>query len=118
MLDIPPEADEEVMLDLAMALNAVQPDDGAHENASSVGVASIQPQVGEESSDSNTDAEGGSDDEASNAPTETSALRPHSPNEAPGSNQGSDEGSGVSSLAGDPAGSVLESAVVFPLRDS
>lgn len=91
------------MLDLAMALN-MQPDDVAHENASSVGVASIQPQVGEESSDSNTDAEGGSDDEASNAPTETSALRPHSPNEAPGSNQGSDEGSGVSSLAGDISG--------------
>ena len=101
ILAMPPDGgeDDEAMLDLAMALN-MQPED-IRNDASSVGVASIQPQVGEESSDSNTDAEGVSDDEISNAPTETSALRPQSPTEPPGSNQGSDEGSGMSSLAGD-----------------
>ena len=127
ILDIPPDADDEAMLDLAMALN-MQPesDNGGQNENASVGVASsIQPQVGEESTgESSSEAENEGDgegedegpseddDEMGEASSNAAADRRHSLlNEQPVRAPLSDEGSNGSSLAGDvslPPGSTTE----------
>lgn len=109
LLDIPPDADDETMVELAIALSLQEHDIGneglqvlSNEELAQVAQAGqgAQAQEGGHFSDTTASA-GGSDDEGSTAATDGSTLRT-SPAEQGGSAAGSESGgSGVESITGE-----------------
>lgn len=106
LLDIPPDADDETMVELAIALSLQEHDMGnevlSNEELAQVAQAGQGAQAQEAGHFSDTTASaGGSDDEGSTAATDGSTLRT-SPAEQGGSAAGSESGgSGVESITGE-----------------
>ncbi|XP_008200345.2 E3 ubiquitin-protein ligase UBR4 isoform X1 [Tribolium castaneum] len=96
LLDIPPDADDETMVELAIALSLQE-----HDQVAQVGGGQQQGQEGGGHFSDTTASAAGSDDEGSTAATDGSTLRT-SPAEQGGSAAGSESGgSGVESITGE-----------------